>query len=99
MNESMQSENSSKANEFNRGKMESLYKAFNDLNWDKQKNLSSEDIIFFLNTNSPKGKFDEVLCQNLLKYLGFENIDSITVEEFIQYYMKFDSEMQKNKEG
>ena len=98
MNESMQSENSSKANEFNRGKMESLYKAFNDLNWDKQKNLSSEDIIFFLNTNSPKGKFDEVLSQNLLKYLGFENIDSITVEEFIQYYMKFDSEMQKNKE-
>ena len=94
----MQSDNSSKANESNRGKMESLYKAFNDLNWDKQKNLSSEDIIYFLNINSPKGKFDEILCQNLLKYLGFENIDSITVEEFIQSYMKFDSEMQRNKE-
>ena len=98
MNESMQSDNSSKANESNRGKMESLYKAFNDLNWDKQKNLSSEDIIYFLNSNSPRGKFDEGLCQNLLKFLGFENIDSITVEEFIQNYMKFDSEMQKNKE-
>ena len=94
----MQSDNSSKANELNRGKIESLYKAFNDLNWDKQKNLTSEDILYFLNINSPRGKFDEALAQNLLKYLGFENLDSITVEEFIQNYMKFDSEMSKNKE-
>ena len=34
----MHSEDSSKAQESTRGKMESLYKAFNDLNWDKQKN-------------------------------------------------------------
>jgi hypothetical protein len=32
MNESMNSENSSRAQENTRGKMESLYKAFNDLN-------------------------------------------------------------------
>lgn len=43
----MNSENSSKAQESNRGKMESLYKAFNDLNWDNQKNLTIDDIIFF----------------------------------------------------
>ena len=98
MNESMNSENSSKAQESNRGKMESLYKAFNDLNWDNQKNLTIDDIIFFLNSNSPKGKFDEDLCQNLLKFLGFESSDSITVEDFIQNYMKFDSNLQKSKE-
>ena len=78
--------------------MESLYKAFNDLNWDKQKNLTEDEIIFFLNSNSPKGKFDEDLCQNLLKFLGFENSDSITVEDFIQYYMRFDMNLQKSKE-
>ena len=98
MNESMHSEDSSKAQESTRGKMESLYKAFNDLNWDKQKNLTEDEIIFFLNSNSPKGKFDDDLCQNLLKFLGFENSDSITVEDFIQYYMRFDMNLQKSKE-
>ena len=98
MNDSMHSEDSSKAQESTRGKMESLYKAFNDLNWDKQKNLTEDEIIFFLNSNSPKGKFDEDLCQNLLKFLGFENSDSITVEDFIQYYMRFDMNLQKSKE-
>ena len=98
MNESMQSDNSSKAQEFNRGKMESLFKAFNDLNWDKQKELSEEDITNFLNNNSPEGKFDEALKQNLLKFLGFENTESITVEDFIQYYIKFDSNLEKGKE-
>ena len=98
MNESMHSEDSSRAQELNRGKMESLYKAFNDLNWDKQKNLTEDEIIFFLNSNSPKGKFDEDLCQNLLKFLGFENSNSITVEDFIQYYMRFDLNLQKSKE-
>ena len=98
MNESMNSENSSRAQENTRGKMESLYKAFNDLNWDKQKNLSIDDVIFFLNSNSPRGKFDEALCQNLLKFLGLDNSDSITVEDFIQAYMKFDINLQKSKE-
>ena len=98
MNESINSDNSSKARESNRGKMESLYKAFNDLNWDKQKNLSPEDIILFLNSNSPKGKFDETLCQSLLKFLGLENSESITVEDFIQFYMRFDANLQKSKE-
>lgn len=33
----MDSANSSRFQDVRRGKMESLYKAFNDLNWDKQK--------------------------------------------------------------
>ena len=78
--------------------MESLYKAFNDLNWDKQKNLTPEDVTFFLNSNSPSGKFDEALCKNLLKFLGFENSETITVEDFIQSYMKFDISLQKSIE-
>lgn len=98
MNESINSDNSSKARESNRGKMESLYKAFNDLNWDKQKNLSPEDIMLFLNSNSPEGKFEETLCQSLLKFLGLESSESITVEGFIQFYMRFDANLQKSKE-
>jgi hypothetical protein len=78
--------------------MESLYKVFNDLNWDKQKNLTPEDVTFFLNSNSPSGKFDEALCKNLLKFLGFENSETITVEDFIQSYMKFDISLQKSIE-
>ena len=97
MNESLESDNSSKAQGSNLGKKESLYKAFTDLNWDKQKELSAEDVIYFLNINSPKGKFDEALCHNLLKISGIENTGSITVEDFIESFMKFDSDLQKSK--
>ena len=99
MNDSKKSEdNNPKIQKCNRNKEESLYKAFSDLNWDKRKNLSVDDIIFFLNSNSPKGKFDKELCQNLLKFLGFENTNSINIEDFIQNFMKFDINLQKSKE-
>ena len=51
-------------------------------------------IIFFLNSNSIKGNFNEHLCQNLLKFLKL-----INVEHFIQYFMIFDMNLLKNKEG
>ena len=98
MDNSIESENSSRFQDAKRGKLESLYKAFNDLNWDKQKNLTSEDIIYFLNINSQNGKFDPVLSGKLLAFLGLDNYNTITVEDFINYYMQFDSDLQKSKE-
>ena len=98
MDNSIESENSSRFQDTKRGKLESLYKAFNDLNWDKQKNLTSEDIIYFLNINSQNGKFDPVLSGKLLAFLGLDNYNTITVEDFINYYMQFDSDLQKSKE-
>jgi hypothetical protein len=98
MDNSIDSENSSKIQDMKRGKMESLYKAFNDLNWDNQKNLTSEDIQYFLDTNSQQGKFDPVLLEKLLSFLGLDNSNTITVEDFIRYYMQFDSDLQKSKE-
>ena len=78
--------------------MESLYKAFNDLNWENQKNLTSDDIQYFLDTNSQQGKFDPILFEKLLTFLGLDNSNTITVEEFIHLYMQFDSDLQKSKE-
>ena len=98
MNESTQSDDSSKAEELNRGKIEALYQAFNNLNWDKQKILNKNEVILFLNSNSIKGKFNEDLCKNLLKFLDFEKSNSIKVEHFIQYYIRFDMSLQKYKE-
>ena len=98
MDNSIDSENSSRFPDVTRGKLESLYKAFNDLNWDKQKNLTSEEITYFLNKNSQNGKFDPVLCEKLLAFLGLDNYNTITVEEFINYYMQFDSDLEKGKE-
>ena len=98
MENSMESENSSKYQDGKRGKIESLYKAFSDLNWDNQKNLTSEEIIYFLDLNSEGGKFDPILSEKLLKFLGLENQNTITVEDFIQSYMQFDSDLQKSKE-
>ena len=79
----LNSENSSKSPDSQRGKIGSLYKAFNDLNWDKEKNLSIEDVIYFLNINSQSGQFDPILLEKLLSFLGLDNSNSITVEDFI----------------
>ena len=98
MDISGESDNSSRYQEGKRGKIESLYKAFNDLNWDDKKNLAAEDIFYFLNINSQKGKFDPVLAEKLLAFLGLDNQNTITVEDFINLYMQFDSDLQKSKE-
>ena len=98
MDNSQESDNSSRDQEGKRGKIESLYKAFNDLNWDSKKNLTSEDILYFLNKNSPQGKFDPILSEKLLSILGLDNQNSITVEDFINSYMQFESDLQKSKE-
>jgi len=98
MDNSMDSANSSRFQDVRRGKMESLYKAFNDLNWDKQKNLTAEEIKYFLNINSENNKFDSTLADKLLNFMGIDNSNTITVEDFIDYYMKFDSDLQKGKE-
>ena len=97
-NISEDSENSSRFQDRKRGKIESLYKAFNDLNWDSQKNLTSDDILSFLDLNSQQGKFDPILSEKLLTFLGMDNQNTITVEDFIRYYMQFDSDLQKSKE-
>ena len=95
---SRESDSSSKIQDGKRGKIESLYKAFNDLNWDSQKNLTAEDILYFLDTNSQSGKFDQVLYEKLISFLDLDNQNTITVEDFIRYYMQFDSDLQKSKE-
>ena len=98
MENSIDSENSSKYQDKRRGKIESLYKAFNDLNWDNKKNLTSEEIIYFLDINSQQKKFDPVLSEKLLLFLDMENQNSITVEDFIQNYIQFDTNLQNRKE-
>jgi hypothetical protein len=98
MDNSMDSANSSRFEDVRRGKMESLYKAFNDLNWDKQKSLTAEEIRYFLNINSENNKFDSILVEKLLNFMGMDDSNTITVEDFIDYYMKFDSDLQKGKE-
>ena len=47
MDNSEDSDNSSRNQEGKRGKIESLYKAFNDLNWDSKKDLTDKEILFF----------------------------------------------------
>ena len=98
MDNSAESLNSSRYQEGKLGKIESLYKAFNDLNWDSKKNLTSENILFFLDKNSQQGKFDQILSEKMISDLGLDNQNTITVEDFINYYMQFDLDLQKTKE-
>jgi len=92
------SENSSRTQVNMKGKIESLYNTFNNLNWERKKRLSVNDVIFFLNSNNQRGKFDKELCQSLLKFAGLNDSNSITVEDFVQAYIKFDIDLQNTKE-
>ena len=51
-----------------------------------------------MDLNSQHGKFDQILSEKLLSFLGLENQNTISVEDFIQSYMQFDSKLQKSKE-
>lgn len=97
---SMDSESSSKFNERSRGKLESLMRAFNKLNWNNQKEMTKDEMIFFLNNNTMNNEeFDSLLADKLFQVLDVESSNKITVEEFIKGYLQFDSDLQKNNEG
>lgn len=100
MDNSLDSESSSKFNERSKGKIDSLIRAFNNLGWDRDKELSKEDIIDFLNSNTFNGEeFDKLLTDKLFQVLDVNDSNKITVEEFIKGYLRFDSDLQKNNEG
>ena len=92
MNESLDSEHSSKFIEANSGKIESLLKALNSINLGDKTQLTTEDIQIFLNNYLPNS--DNSLYEKLISALEIEN--SIPLEDFLNGFTQFDEELKKS---
>ena len=97
-NNSIVSETSSKFNEESRLKIDTLMNAFDDLGWDNQKNLTQDEIRYFLNNRSKDGQFDPTLAQKLFSILDVNDENLITGEEFIKGYLQFEADLKKNND-
>ena len=97
-NNSIISETSSKFNEESRQKIDILMNAFEDLGWDNQKDLTQDEIRYFLNGRSKEGQFDPTLAQKLFSILDVNDQNRITGEEFIKGYLQFEADLKKNND-
>ena len=94
-----ESESSSKFNERSRGKIESLIAAFNELGWNNQKEMTKDEMLYFLNNFAANNKeFDATLAEKLFNVLDVDNTNKIVVEEFIKGYLQFENDLKKNQD-
>lgn len=96
-NNSIASETSSKFNEESRLKIDILMKAFEKKGWDNQRELTQDEIRYFLNEHS-KDQFDSTLLQKLFSILDVDDNNRITGEEFIKGYLQFEADLKKNND-
>ena len=92
MNDSHESEPSSRYLEENSGKIESLLKALNNINLGDKHQLSTSDIQIFFNQYLPSS--DNSLYEKLVSALDIEN--SISLEDFLNGFTQFDTELKKS---
>ena len=96
-NNSIASETSSKFNEESRLKIDILMNAFEKKGWDNQRELTQDEIRYFLNDHA-KDQFDPTLLQKLFSILDVDDNNRITGEEFIKGYLQFEADLKKNND-
>ena len=79
-NNSVLSETSSKFSEESLLKIDTLMNAFEELGWDNQKDLTQDEIRYFLNNRTKDGQFDQTLASKLFAILDVDDQNRITVE-------------------
>jgi len=85
-------------NEESRAKIDSLITAFEELGWDSQKDLTQDEVRFFLNRSAKDGQFDINLTQKLFSILDIDDTNRITGEEFIKGFLQFESDLKRNND-
>ena len=95
-NNSVISETSSKFNEESRQKINTFLNAFEELGWDNEKDLTQDEIRFFLNNRTKEGQFDQTLASKLFSTLDIDDNNRITGEEFIKGYLQFEEDLKRN---
>ena len=72
--------------------------AFEELGQDYQKDLTQDEIRYFLNNLTKDVQFDQTLASKLLAILDVDDQNLITVEEFIKGNLHFEADLKKNND-
>jgi len=79
-------------------KFNALFSLFNDLGYKTSTKIGIEDYRTFLNKNSKTGIFCPDLANKLFEILNLDEISTISIEDFINGFLSFEEEVQKNAE-
>ena len=84
--------------EIKKAKIDSLVAGFFKTGYKSTSNINQSELIQFLNRRSSSGKFDPIISGKLFEVLSLDTMSTITVEEFINGFLQFEEEIQKNAE-
>jgi hypothetical protein len=84
--------------EIKKAKIDSLVAGFFKTGYKSTSNINQSELIQFLNRRSSSGKFDPKISGKLFEVLSLDAMSTITVEEFINGFLQFEEEIQKNAE-
>ena len=84
--------------EIKKAKIDSLVAGFFKTGYKSTSNINQSELIQFLNRRSSSGKFDPIISGKLFEVLSLDAMSTITVEEFINGFLQFEEEIQKNAE-
>ena len=84
--------------EIKKAKIDSLVAGFFNTGYKSTSNINQSELIQFLNRRSSSGKFDPIISGKLFEVLSLDAMSTITVEEFINGFLQFEEEIQKNAE-
>ena len=98
-NNSINSETSSQLNEQSKQKIEALVKAFQAIGKDLNSELTQDEIYAFLDGKTKdRNGFNRKLLHKLFEQFNFSQNSAISVQEFIQAYVQYDTNIQANAE-
>ena len=84
--------------EIKKAKIDSLVAGFFKTGYKSTSNINQSELIQILNRRSSSGKFDPIISGKLFEVLSLDAMSTITVEEFINGFLQFEEEIQKNAE-
>ena len=81
--------------ETKKAKVDSLIFSFISSGFQSNEKIKQEDLLLFLNQHSSKGVFEKALSDKLFQILNFDDMSSISIEEFINGYLQFEEDLKK----
>ena len=79
-------------------KFNTLLSFFKDLGYNTSSKVGQNEYRIFLNKKSKTGTFDPLLTNKLFEILNLDEMSTLSIDEFINGFLSFEEEIQKNSE-
>ena len=84
--------------EIKKAKIDSLVAGFTNSGFKSGDRVGQTELIQFLNRRSSTGRFDPIISEKLFQVLSLDQMNTLSVEEFINGFLQFEEEIRKNAE-